>query len=141
MGQSVTIPAQYDQVAPACDFIVDAAVQAGLDDDAAFQVQLACDEACTNVIEHAYSDQAGEIEVGYAVKSGNFIVTIRDNGRAFDPSAVPEPALTGDKPVNIDALEVGGLGLHFMRRLMDEVTFSFDKKKGNLLTMKKRLPQ
>lgn len=140
MGQTVKIPAQYDQVAPVCDFIVDAAIEAGFDNDAAFQVQLACDEACTNVIEHAYNGRSGEIEVGYAVKAGDFIVTIRDHGRAFDPSAVPKPALAGDKPVDIDALEVGGLGLHFMRRLMDEVTFTFDQKKGNLLTMKKRLP-
>ena len=63
MGQTITIPARYDQVAPLCDFVVDAAVAAGLDADAAFQVQLACDEACTNIIEHAYGGQGGEIEV------------------------------------------------------------------------------
>ena len=140
MGQTVTIPAQYDQVAPVCDFIAEAAIAAGLDDDAAFQVQLACDEACTNIIEHAYAEAAGKIEVGHTTRSGYFIVTIRDYGRAFDPSAVPEPAIAGETPIDVDALEIGGLGLHFMRRLMDEVTFLFDHKNGNLLTMKKRLP-
>lgn len=141
MGQRMTILARYDQVAPACDFIAQAAARAGFDDDAVFQVQLACDEACTNVIEHAYQEEEGEIEVGYMVKAGKFVITIRDFGLRFDPSTVPEPLVFSGQPVDIDALEVGGLGLHFMRKLMDEITFTFDQKKGNLLVMTKRLPK
>lgn len=140
MGQSMKIPARYDQVAPVCDFIAEAAAKAGFNDDGVFQVQLACDEACTNIIEHAYDEQGGQIEVGYVVKSNKFVVTIRDNGRPFDPSLVPAPSTVSGQPVNLETLEVGGLGLHFMRKLMDEITFAFDKKKGNLLTMTKRLP-
>lgn len=140
MGQSMKIPARYDQVAPVCDFIAQAAARAGFDDDDVFQVQLACDEACTNVIEHAYGEQEGQLEVSYTIKAKQFVVTIRDNGRPFDPSAVPSPSIASGQPVNIETLEVGGLGLHFMRKLMDEVTFAFDKNRGNLLTMIKRLP-
>ena len=65
----------------------------------------------------------------------DFIVTIRDRGKPFDPSSVPSPDLEAD----LDKRRVGGLGIYFMRKLMDEVSYNFDAKKGNELTMRKRL--
>lgn len=118
--------------------MADGAAQSGLDQTAVFHIELACDEACTNVIEHAYGgEDKGEIAVSWQMQDSSFIINIHDNGRSFNPDAVPVPTLPPDAsdPENV---KVGGLGIHFMRQLMDEVRFSFDAKAGNTLTLIKK---
>jgi serine/threonine-protein kinase RsbW len=107
----------------------------GLDEGEAFKVQLAVDEACTNVIEHAYEGQGGPIELSCGLGESGFQVTIRDQGRPFDPATVSQPDL--DAPLK--DRQIGGLGLHFMHVLMDRVEFAFGEAGGNMLTMVKKL--
>lgn len=138
-----TFPGRYDEIQKICQFVADGAAECGLDSTAVFHIELACDEACTNVIEHAYGgEDQGSIRVGWQFKNRSFIITIHDDGRSFDPDAVPKPNLpnTADDaaPPSIDEVKVGGLGIHFMEQLMDEVTFAFDGKAGNTLTMTKK---
>jgi serine/threonine-protein kinase RsbW len=100
-----------------------------------FHVQMAVDEACSNVIEHAYQGQdKGEITLSCDCHAEEWIIQIYDQGRAFDPDSVPEPDLNA----SLDEVKTGGLGLYFMHQLMDEVEFSFDEEKGNRLRMVKR---
>jgi len=132
----LTVPGRLDQLIIISEFIAQAARQAGLDERDVFHVQTAVDEACTNVIQHAYQGiEGGEIILTCRRTDDTFIVTVRDHGRPFDPSAVPPPDLGTD----LNARRVGGLGLYFMRRLMDEVHFEFDDKTGNTVTMVKRI--
>jgi anti-sigma regulatory factor (Ser/Thr protein kinase) len=140
MGDTLIIPGRYDKIQQACRFVAQGAVEAGLDHTAVFHIELACDEACTNVIEHAYTaEDVGEIMVKWEVRGGRFIITIHDHGRAFDPSQVPVPPTTAAEMM-ADGLEglpkVGGLGVHFMRKLMDDVQYHFDAN-GNTLTLVK----
>ncbi|MCL4265736.1 MAG: ATP-binding protein [Anaerolineae bacterium] len=137
MGDTLIIPGRYDRIQQACQFVAAGAAQAGLDDTAVFHVELACDEACTNVIEHAYAaEDAGEIRVSWEVQANRFVITIHDNGRAFDPDEVPVPA-TDEVPNGASGFpRVGGLGVHFMRKLMDEVRYKFDDG-GNTLVLVK----
>lgn len=135
-SNKLTIPGRYDRIREACDFVVEGAETAGFDADEVFRIQLACDEACTNIIEHAYGkEDAGPITVTWQKKKGAFIIELRDNGHPFQPEDIPSPSVP-DSPDEVDDLKVGGLGLHFMRTLMDEVSFSFDKN-GNRLVMTK----
>jgi serine/threonine-protein kinase RsbW len=100
-----------------------------------FHVQMAVDEACSNVIEHAYQGQdEGDITLSCDCRREEWTIAIFDTGRSFDPSSIPEPNLDA----NLDEIKTGGLGLYFMRQLMDEVEFTFDEKKGNKLRMVKR---
>ena len=136
---TLTVPGRYDQIQPICNFVAQAAEEAGFDDDAVFHVQLACDEACTNVIEHSYgAENVGDITVSCQVQSNDFTIMIRDHGRPFDPDDIPHPRVPTSSN-ELDQLKVGGLGIHFMRKLMDEVRFMFDQQ-GNTLVMIKRLP-
>lgn len=129
------VPGRYDQLAVIADFVGDAARDAGLDDDEVFHVQVAVDEACTNIIEHAYGgEDRGEITLHCQGRDGDFVVTIHDQGAPFDPSAVPEPQFNG----SLEGLWEGSFGLYFIRRLMDEVHFHFDPVAGNRLTLVKR---
>jgi serine/threonine-protein kinase RsbW len=136
---SMTVPGRYDQIGSVCQFVATAAEDAGMDENGVFHVQLACDEACTNIIEHAYGAEGqGEIVVSWRVEGNGFTIVIEDRGRPFDPADVPAPNIPveGD---SLDKLKIGGLGIHFMKKLMDEIHFHFDPKRGNRLTMIKRL--
>ncbi len=144
---AITVPGRYDQVRKIVAFVANGAENAGLDEDAIFHVELCCDEACTNIIEHAYGgEDIGQITVSYEMQPQAFQITIQDNGRSFDPSLVPPPPLSPppDTNPNIedlpDELKIGGLGIHFMRKLMDEVHFNFNTGGKNTLIMVKKLP-
>jgi serine/threonine-protein kinase RsbW len=143
--QILTVVGQYDQIRETCDFVCEGAKKAGFDETTVFHIELACDEACTNIVEHAYgNEEMGMINVSYEMQNDEFIITFQDNGRAFDPDSVPIP-LTVQTDAATDAtihetLKEGGLGLHFMRELMDSVTFQSDPQQGNTLIMIKKLP-
>lgn len=118
------------------EFVRQACLDAGLDDDAVFACELATDEACTNIIEHAYAGRNdGEIQVTCSCSEGIFEIRLRDHGRAFEPTAVTEPVFSR----SLAERQSGGLGLHFMRSLMDEVHFEFGETDGNTLIMKKQV--
>ena len=133
------IPGQYEHIKQICEFMAAGAREAGLDDDGIFKVELACDEACTNIIEHAYGEEGvGEITATWEATARSLILTLHDNGRGFDPDSVAGPSTMqmAVKP-NPEDLKVGGLGIHFMRNLMDEIHYQFDEERGNTLTMVK----
>ncbi len=142
--QVLTVPGRYDQIKHIVQFVADGAIQAGLDEDAVFHVELCCDEACTNIIEHAYGgEDKGNILISYEVDADAFRIVIHDNGRTFNPASV-SPPLPSSPPPDIspnhfiEQLKIGGLGIHFMRKLMDEVHFEFDPQTGNTLVMIKK---
>jgi serine/threonine-protein kinase RsbW len=136
MKATLTITADVDALGQISAFITEAAELAGLDERATWQVQLAVDEAATNIIQHAYEpDQPGDIVVGWTCEAERFVVTLRDFGREFDPDDVPEPDIASP----LEERQVGGLGIYMITRLMDEVRFEFDPQAGNLLTITKYL--
>ncbi len=139
----LTVPGRYEEIQKICQFVAEGAAESGLDETAIFHIELACDEACTNIIEHAYGgEDKGEINIGWQLKDEAFTITFHDRGHPFDPDAVPEPTLPPTPPdpaavPDIDQVKVGGLGIHFMRQLMDDVQFHFDEEGGNTLTLVK----
>lgn len=133
--RSLTVPGRFEYLSTIADFIAETGHEAGFDQDMIFHVQMAVDEACSNVIEHAYQGQdKGDITLNCVCNSSEWVVSIYDKGCSFDPSSVPEPDLGS----SLDDIKTGGLGLYFMRQLMDEVEFTFDEEKGNKLRMVKR---
>jgi serine/threonine-protein kinase RsbW len=134
-SQTRAFPGRFDSLAAIGEFVSRAAEAAGLDARAVYSVQMAVDEACSNIIEHAYGGEGrGNIECTCHVDEDGLTVVLRDKGRFFDPTSVPAP----DLHANLEDRTGGGLGLYFMRQLMDEVHFEFTPGSGNLLTMVKR---
>jgi anti-sigma regulatory factor (Ser/Thr protein kinase) len=135
-----TYPARFESLEAICEFVTRAALQAELDDAATYAVQTAVDEACSNIVEHAYANQSeGDIQCVCSVQPGMLTVTLRDQGRPFDPSQILAPDLNA----GLEDRPIGGLGIYFMRRLMDSVTFEFvpgpvGQAGFNVLTMVKR---
>ena len=131
----LTVNGLYKNIKAVCQFIAEGARRTGFDEDDIFRIELACDEACTNIIEHAYGgENKGNIRAEWSVTSAYFIIELHDKGRGFNPSAIPTPP---DKPQNVDDLKIGGLGLHFIKKIMDDLAFTFTDS-GNTLIMKKK---
>lgn len=131
---TLTVTSELNKLASIADFVANAAGAMGMDDDTRYALQLAVDEACTNVIEYAYQGRRGEpVTVECHDDDGRCVVVIRDRGRPFDPAHVPPP----DIKAPVRRRRVGGLGIYLMRQLMDEVRFSFDPQRGNELTLVK----
>jgi anti-anti-sigma factor len=131
---TLNISSRPENLSRLAEFIAEVAANIGLTDKEAYYIQMAVDEAVTNIIEHAYSGGEGPIEVIAERRGDDLIVTLRDQGNPFDPANIPEPAL--DAP--LEEREPGGLGLYFMRKLMDDVTFRFNVDGWNELTMVRR---
>jgi anti-sigma regulatory factor (Ser/Thr protein kinase) len=136
----VVYPAQFVNLDHVREFVGAAAQKCGLDASAIYAVQLAVDEAFSNIIEHAYGGEClDKIECKCQIADSGLTVTLRDCGSPFDPSAIPDPDLAAE----LKDRDIGGLGLYFIRQLMDEVQFSFvpDPETGrrcNVLQMQKR---
>lgn len=92
----------------------------GLADEVAHAVNLALDELLTNTISYGYDDEVGHsIEITLAAAGGGLSVTLRDDARAFDPTQAGEPDLDAD----LDERALGGLGIHIVRAMMDEIRY------------------
>lgn len=130
--QTATFPGRYESLAQISNFFVSAAKMAGLSEAAVYQVELAVDEACTNIIEHAYQGEGkGDIYCEWEINKKGLKVILVDHGRPFNPKKIPAP-----KPgAKLSNLKSRGAGLFLIRNMMDEVHFEFLGKQGNRLTM------
>ena len=131
---TMEFPGRYDSLEKIAELVQQAAQELGLDSCAAYAVETAVDEACSNIIEHAYGgENKGKIELTYSIEGNELIITLRDNGKRFNPKRVSSPNLNAP----LKNRQAHGLGLFFMRQWMDEIRF--ERVKGyNVLTMVKR---
>ncbi|MBK7104050.1 MAG: ATP-binding protein [Ignavibacteriae bacterium] len=134
--KKITVKSSTDNLSVIRDFIRTAAKDAGFDNDTSGKIVLAADEACTNIIKHAYKySNKGKIGINISVKSNKFSVSITDNGEHFNSTSIPEP----DLKKYYQEKKVGGLGMFLMKKLMDEVKYSQPKDKKNKVTLVKYL--
>lgn len=133
---TLTVTSELDKLAAIASFIKQATTNMGMDEDGTYAMELAVDEACTNVMDYAYQGQGGHpVTIECRDEGGNCIVVIRDRGRPFDPTGIPSPDLCAP----VSRRKVGGLGIYIMRKLMDDVRFHFDPATGNELVLVKSI--
>ena len=130
---SLTIPSQPDRLKLVRNAVAETARFCGCTEDVGRDIVIAVDEACQNVIRHAYGGSPdGEITLEIRLRGNALIIRLRDFAETIDVSTV--------KPRDLDDLKPGGLGTHFIREVMDEVAFIQPPSGGgNLLRMVKRL--
>lgn len=130
---SLTLPSLPQYLRLARCFIVELADAAGFALKDRDRICLAVGEACSNIIRHSYKGNPDGIIVlkcelyGYGMR-----ISIRDFGEKVDPSRVRPPAA--------GAAQCGGLGLHIIKSIMDEVEFETTHEKGNEIHMTKYFP-
>jgi serine/threonine-protein kinase RsbW len=134
--KKLAIPAELDRLEEATGFVREAGAELGAPTAVQHALELAADEAVTNVIRYAYPPgEAGEVRLELAREAGELVLTIRDRGKPFREEEAPPPVL--DAP--LEERPVGGLGIFLMHKLMDRVERSREQGE-NLLVLAKRLP-
>jgi anti-sigma regulatory factor (Ser/Thr protein kinase) len=103
----------------------------GFDDCATELMVLALDEACTNVIRHAYAHERKPVRLEMSGLRRLVRFVLRDYGRSCDPSKIKSRALEDIRP--------GGLGVHIIKQAFDSVTYSPQAKGTRLVLEKIRL--
>lgn len=133
---SLKLPAVLDNVPVTMDVVIECVKGLGVDERTMQQIRLAVDEACANVINHAYDNgERGDMEVACFQDADSLIIRVRDWGPGFDLSDVPEPDLSAP----LEDRSLGGLGLFLVRHFMDRVEYACSDETGNELIMCKRL--
>jgi anti-sigma regulatory factor (Ser/Thr protein kinase) len=133
--KTVQFAAKFEFLDEIREFVGEVARAGGFTDKDVYNIQLATDEAASNIIEHAYEKiPDGKLELSCGVRDDLITIILVDHGESFDPSEIPLPDLKAD----LSARKIGGLGIFLMRKLMDEVSYEVKAGKGNILTMTKR---
>jgi serine/threonine-protein kinase RsbW len=106
----------------------------GLPPQVVHDLNVVLDEALNNIIAHGYQDDAqDEIKVRLECREGEIAIVIEDQGRPFDPRQISAPDLIAP----LHARKIGGLGVHFMRNLMDDLTYTRVGNTNRLYLLKK----
>src|SRR5919205_57315 len=133
--KSIQFAAKFEYLDEIREFVGEIARTGGFSDKDVYNIQLATDEAASNIIEHAYEKiPNGVLELSCDMQDNVIKIVLIDHGESFDPSEIPMPDLEAD----LSERKIGGLGIFLMRKLMDEVHYEPKPDKSNVLTMIKR---
>ena len=129
----LTRAAELESLAAFRDFITDCCNRHDIPNETVFELKLAVDEACANVIEHGYKDMdPGSIILSFRIEPGRILVSITDFGHVFEPAAAPKP----DVEAALEDREMGGLGLYLIYQTMDNIDYQTSEEGNTLLFTK-----
>lgn len=132
------IDSRTDQLVAVREFVSRVATASGFNEEDVSKIALAVDEACTNVIKHAYQyDTKKKIEVSVESGNGEFKISIVDTGKQFNPNGVKVP----DMKEYFSNYRRGGLGVYLMKSLMDKVEYDIEPGKRNQVRLTKHIPR
>lgn len=132
--QEITVAATTEKIPVISDFIEEFMRFGGFNLQKIMEVQLAAEEACTNIAEYAYPGKDGMIHVVAKVACDRLDLIIEDWGIPFNPTdhaVALSQASAEDRPV-------GGLGIHLIRSYVDGISFEFRDGKNALTLVKNR---
>lgn len=129
----ITRAAELEQLPLFREFISDCCQKHQVSPETVFDLKLAVDEACTNVITHGYKGMdPGSIILSFRIESDRILVQITDFGHVFEPADAPKP----DVEAALEDRPLGGLGLYLIYQLMDNIDYQ-SSEDGNTLTFTK----
>ncbi|SDL38727.1 serine/threonine-protein kinase RsbW [Maridesulfovibrio ferrireducens] len=97
-----------------------------------FEVNLVLDELFTNLVSYGCFSDSHSFDIELILKDGVMFIEINDDGKPFNPLDIPEPEIQCD----CDERRIGGLGIHFMRKMMDSIEYELGNGK-NILKLTK----
>ncbi len=116
---------KYSELRKVREFVSDKAKLFGFSSDDANKIALAVDEACTNLIQHAYHlDKSKQFCIEVETDKRRFVVKILDDGKPFNPLDVNSP----DMKKYFSEFRKSGLGIHLMKLVMDDIKYSPSSK-------------
>ena len=130
--KSVRFAAKFEYLDEIREYVGNIARKGGFGDKDVYNIQLATDEAASNIIEHAYEGVSdGVLDLACGMDGDAIKIVLVDYGVPYDPSAIPMPDIKAD----LSERKIGGLGIFLMRKLMDEVHYEPRADKSNVLSM------
>ena len=133
---TMTLPAELTAVALGIAFVAKRAIAEGIPPKRVAEIELAVEEALVNICQYAYRNKVGNVEVGCARDGAQqFVIELIDTGEPFNILTLPSPDLTAD----LEQRLVGGLGVLFIRSLMDNVAYRREGAR-NILQLMVQLP-
>lgn len=135
MKRELHIINELTQLTVLSDFVRKGAIELNLNENAYMKLNLALEEAVTNIILYAYPGEKNkDIFIRFESDENDLYITIIDSGIAFDPIAKENPNTT----LPLDERPIGGLGIHLIKEMMTEVSYCREANK-NVLKMKKEI--
>ena len=132
-GEKITICNRLDQLEVLSAFIEKFSAERDLPGNAPMEINLVLEELIVNTIFYGYDDQDEHtIDINIAFEDKILQLQIGDDGREFNPLLHPEADTTSD----LSERKPGGLGIHFVRKIMDEITYTRSGNK-NILKLTK----
>lgn len=129
----ITIVNQGSELARVAELLDRLGAERHLAPEMVADMQIALDEVLTNITEYAYTDNAEhKIHICIRVLDNVLEAVIEDDGAPFDPLAIPAP----DVSAPLHERRVGGVGIHFVRSLMDEVAYERAGERNRLVLRK-----
>jgi serine/threonine-protein kinase RsbW len=128
------ITASLDNLETVREYVKGCATTLGASQEDIFGLMLAADEAVTNIIQHGYCGKMGFIEIESEQTGPELLIHIRDEAPRFDPTGIPEPDLT----LPLEKRPLGGLGMHLIRKYMDQVAYQYTTDGRNHLMLRKK---
>lgn len=123
------------QIPQLADFVETIAQESNLDQALAMTLNLALEEAVTNVIMYAYpKGSQGLVDLEAIVRKDSLVFILSDSGKPFDPTAAP----SADISLNVEERPIGGLGIYMVMNIMDKVVYRRENDR-NILTMTKKI--
>ncbi len=129
----ITRAAELESLQVFRDFITDCCARFKIPNETVFDLKLAVDEACTNIITHGYRGMdPGSIILSFRIEPDRILVSITDFGHIFEPAETPKP----DVQAALEDRELGGMGLYLIYQTMDNIDYQ-SSEDGNMLTFTK----
>ena len=131
----LTLPNDINTVPQLNEFVDCVCEEAGIDMATTMSLNLALEEAVVNVMSYAYPQGTeGMIDIDAVAGNGYIDFTISDSGQPFDPTVKDEV----DTTLSAEDRPIGGLGIHLIRQIMDDIVYEYRDGK-NYLTLKKHI--
>ncbi|MEJ2759644.1 MAG: ATP-binding protein [Anaerolineales bacterium] len=129
----ITKAAELESLKTFRDFIAESCAKYKIPADTVYDLKLAVDEACTNIIQHGYKGMIpGSIILSFRIEQDRILVQITDFGHIFEPVNAPKPNIEAA----LEDRELGGLGLFLIYQTMDNIDYKCSEE-GNVLTFTK----
>jgi len=132
----IVVPAHLPSLQKSIAFVSSFAKAAGFELKRTREIELCVEEVLVNIFHYAYPGKGGQVTIACGRgDDGTLVIRIQDEGIPFNILSVSDPDITAD----IDERQIGGLGIYFVRQLMDGVEYRREANR-NILTLSVQPP-